>query len=168
MTTRTPPSLAWLIDKRARLDAELLKARQAADRAQRLFEDLQELERNLEAVDRTLGLHELQIDISLIPPKTSRRVWSKLPYGALTGAIMRYLTASDGRAVSTGELAIYVATQCPELVELYAGKTAFQRMIQRRLKDLARTGKLLRVHPSVGGKEGQWRLASNTGSPTLF
>ena len=168
MSTRIPPSLAWLIDKRARLDAELQKAQQAADNAKRLLADLEELKHNLDAIDRALGLHELQVDTSLIAPKGTHAIRTKLPYGALTSTLLQYLRRSKSKVVPTTELATLIATQYPEFAAQYPDEQSFRLVVRRRLKNLAHEGIVERMHLEGKNTEGLWRLAEQGAQPPLF
>jgi hypothetical protein len=168
MATRIPPSLAWLIDKRARLDAELQKARIAAENAKRLLADLEELEHNLNAIDRALGLHELQIDTNLIAPKKTHAIRVRLPYGALTRTLLQYLRLSGGNGALTAELATLVATRHPEFANQYSTQSSFNMVIRRRLKNLAHAGVVERLHLGRKHAKGLWRLAEQGVQQPLF
>ncbi len=88
MSNRIPPSLNWLIDKRARVSGEIEKTKRSLKQAQLLIAELEELEAKLKAIDTTLNLHDIQVDISLIKPITSSYYRLKIPYGELTKSIL--------------------------------------------------------------------------------
>lgn len=59
MTGRLPPSLTWLIDKRARLDGEIKKMQGSVAHAKQLIQELSTIEEDLQAIDRALQLHTI-------------------------------------------------------------------------------------------------------------
>jgi hypothetical protein len=71
MSYRIPPSLAWLGQKRACISGKIsrlhheLAVCQAA--VQKKVADLERAQADLAAVDRTIGMHEIQVDPDLIP-----------------------------------------------------------------------------------------------------
>jgi len=135
-TTKTPSSLKWLINKRARLHGEisrielrqpdrieiaaqrLMIAEQEVESARRLLHyerdlagsHLQKLKENLHTIDATLGLHEIQIDPHIIRPIRPRDMKTILPYGKITRLIFEYLGASNGKPVTTTEFAIFISS----------------------------------------------------------
>lgn len=66
MTWRTPSSLKWLIVKHSRLQGELeLLQRQSTEldkQAAEQRERVAEAKRNLQAIERALGLHDIKVD----------------------------------------------------------------------------------------------------------
>lgn len=74
MTPKIPSPLKWLIDKRVRLAGEIRKTRSALATAKQLIEELSKLEDDLAAIDRSLGLHEIQIQVDYIQPIRSHYV----------------------------------------------------------------------------------------------
>lgn len=88
MTPKIPSSLKWLIDKRARLEGGIKKTRASLATAKQLIEELSKLEEDLAAIDRSLGLHDIQIQIEHIQPIRSHYVRIKLPRGELTKSIL--------------------------------------------------------------------------------
>ncbi|WP_340568904.1 hypothetical protein [Stenotrophomonas sp. G106K1] len=67
MTWRTPSSLKWLIVKHSRLQGEIELLRREADELDaQVVEQRQRLERaerNLLAIETSLGMHEVQVDV---------------------------------------------------------------------------------------------------------
>lgn len=128
MNCRTPSSLNWLIVKRSRIAGSIAKAE---SRKRALFAYAAEIEgrcemlrRDLGAIDHSIGLHELAIDPTLIPPAgTHRHFFAR---GALTRLVMRYLTASSPRWVSTTELSA--------VIERAVGRPLHQREPDQRLQ----------------------------------
>jgi hypothetical protein len=88
MSTRIPSSLKWLIDKRARLDAEIRKTQSSIAKNKELIKELSSLKKNLSAIDKALELHEISVDVTLIEPVKSHYKRIDLPHGELTSSIL--------------------------------------------------------------------------------
>ncbi len=88
MANRIPPSLNWLIDKRARISGEIEKTRRSLKRAQVLIKELEDLEVKLNAIDTTLDMHNIKINVSLIKPIVSKSYRLNIPHGELTKSIL--------------------------------------------------------------------------------
>jgi len=168
MAARIPPSLAWLIDKRARIDGELKKARQATDTAMRLIKDLKVLERDLAAVDRVLTLHTLNVDKTLIEPRLSHSKRLELPRGWLTRSLLEIIAAKMPDPVPSKAILEEVATRFPQLWTDPDSKHQLYESVRYRLKNLARDGVLQRHVPPRGSRERRWSLVpeSNTTEST--
>lgn len=73
MTWRTPSSLKWLIVRHSRQQGVLhLQERQAGKLREQLHSVLQsiaETKANLEAIERTLALHEIPVNVWISPLK---------------------------------------------------------------------------------------------------
>lgn len=134
---RTPPSLKWLITKRARLVGEIKKVLNARERdidklmlemshlssriaeinAQRgkteasANQFLAILQADLNAIDATIRLHEIGIDPSLIPPLKTQEAGRLIPYGEITRLVFEALRVAKGESRTTTEIALYVLQQ---------------------------------------------------------
>jgi hypothetical protein len=71
---RLPPSLKWLIVQRGSIDGKILKAERFLDKNRNFFEAYQKkieeivtLKETLASIDRTLFLHDIQVDPQHIP-----------------------------------------------------------------------------------------------------
>jgi hypothetical protein len=115
MANKIPPSLKWLIDKRARLDGEIKKTEAAVKRTQHLIEELSTIKADLAAIDRALRLHDLQVDVDVIQPIRNQYVRTNVPYGELTRTIFLCLRLHEGRPVSTDRLVEFVAARFADL-----------------------------------------------------
>jgi len=85
--SKTPPSLKWLVDKRARLVKRIGKVKQEAEQARGMANSLdracEALHHDLEALDRVLSLHRYR---ALAPEDgTDRRLTSEPALAARTG-----------------------------------------------------------------------------------
>lgn len=160
MSTRIPPSLSWLIDKRARLDAEIKKTEKSLIKAKGLIEELSNLKENLAAVDKTLSLHDIPIDINLIKPMRSQYIRIKLPHGELTRSILLCLRLNQGdHLVTTSEIAAFIVARNADLAAQPEHRSQLSLSLHNRLKGLAREGVIQRHHPLFTNADGLWSLA---------
>lgn len=161
MSTRIPSSLKWIIDKRARLDAEIQKTRVSIAEAKKLIKELSEIEKSLKAIDSALGLHEISVDIALISPLKSHYNRVNLPHGELTRLILMRLRQADGKEpVSKSDIIQFIKTKHPNLINELEVRTWLNHSVRYRLKSLCRDGLVQRHHdPSPTGAEGLWSLA---------
>lgn len=158
MNARLPSSLKWLIDKRARLDAELKRTEESARRARSLLAELEELRATLKAVDETLKLHEIQVDLENIQPVRSHYRRLKLPRGTLTAAIMNALSATRGGTLTTTEIVFAVVKQCPALDNGVVSQRQVKESVRYRLKDLKERGVVVAHHSMSYASIGVWSL----------
>lgn len=180
---RTPSSLKWLIDKRARLLGEIIKLEkshpkqideakrrvaEAEDLLKQSTEDLasvkatgtrliETLRRDLQSVDNTLGLHEIQINPELIAPLRTQDAERHSSHGGMTRAIFERLKLAGGKSVTTLELTDYVAIAMGlELTD--ENYQEVKEKIRWRLKNLCAEGKIRRLHQVKGCIVGRWTL----------
>jgi hypothetical protein len=161
MTPKIPSSLKWLIDKRARLEGEIRKTRATLATAKQLIEELSKLEEDLAAIDRSLGLHEIQIQIEHIQPIRSHYVRIKLPRGELTKSILLCLRLREGVPASMTEIAAFIEARHGDLSASVGSRVALHRSVHTRLKTLFSEGKLERHHDPSSNREGIWSLADD-------
>lgn len=162
MTNRIPPSLAWLIDKRARIAGEIEKTRKSLIKAQKLIDELKELEKLLTAIDTTLELHDIKIDISLIEPIQSQSVRVKIPHGQLTRSILTCIKLyGDEVAVSKSTILDFVIARHYELGADEVSKSKIADSIHNRLKNLCNSGVITRCHSKDSNQEGLWKLSND-------
>lgn len=159
MTPRIPPSLAWLIDKRARLDAEMRKTRASLSKAQGLIDDLTALEESLAAIDKTMSLHEIKVDIENIKPIRSHYVRIKVPHGELTKSVLLCLRLREGMPVRQSEIVSFVEARFSDLGAAAEKRSVLSRSIHNRLKGLFREGLLVRHHSPKTNEEGLWSIS---------
>lgn len=160
MTSRIPPSLKWLIDKRARVDAEIRKTKQALATAKYLIDELAKLEEILAAIDTTFELHKIQIDKSLIAPIRSHYVRINLPHGELTRSVLLCLRLKkdENRPVGLFEITGFVEARHADLTAEKGSRARLTRSISKCLDRLYRTGRVTRHHDPSLNYEGQWSL----------
>lgn len=158
MQTRTPSSLKWLVDKRARLVREISRREDEARSVARAMEkSCDALRRDLAAIDRVLSLHEIAIDPNSIPPINSQRFGRGLPHNHLTKSIMKCLRLANGAWRSTSDVAIFVAST----VDIDCGSLKFAEVrlsTRYRLKNLHAAGRVARRHEGRRNMENYWSL----------
>lgn len=160
MANNIPPSLKWLIDKRARLAGDIAKTKKALSRVEHLVIKLRSLEDALEAIDNSLKLHEIQINIEYIKPINTQVYRMKFPSGFIRNYVLEYLINSIGGA----------PVPKPQIVESLRSKhLAFDvkplpygqasRAISMALAYHHREGRVIRHHPISTRSEGTWSLS---------
>lgn len=170
MNCRTPSSLKWLIVKRSRIAGSIAKAE---SRKRALLAYVAETEgrcetlrRDLGAIDHSIGLHELAIDPTLIPPTGTRQHF--FARGALTRLIMQYLTESSPRWVSTTELSAVIERAVGRPLHQRPEARNLNRMIRIRLAALLQRGQVIKRSQVVVSESGkplqhfEWRIGSTT------
>lgn len=167
MTIRIPPSLKWLVVKRAtiagqiNLQAKIFEAEKsdlAAEQAKlaaKHEKTLSPLKRDLAAIDRSIRLHEILINPKLIEATRVQSQPCTTRYGAITKAIYGALALAAPRAATTADVTNYVIAKCgfDDSAEKYQ---AMRIRIQHRLKDMVRLGTVCRLHTAQGSDHGVW------------
>lgn len=162
MTPRIPSSLKWLIDKRARLDAEIKKTEASIKQAKHLIDELSNLKESLAAIDHALGMHDIKVDVSLIQPVRSHYVRVNLPYGVLTKSILMCLRLhKDDGPVRTSEIVSFIAARHADLAVQPERRVKLSRAVHDRLKTLCNEDVVQRHHSVQENQEGLWSLATD-------
>lgn len=183
---RTPPSLNWLLDKRARIHGEIIKfekshsqavvqakqqvlaAENSLDQARKKLSNiesigpriLESLHKDLQAIDKTMGLHDIQINPDVISPICTPDAEKLLPFGALTRSIFEGLKLADGKSMTTFEIVDFVIVR-NGLKLSEEGKQAIYDKTRYRLKLLCNDKKIRRIHQVKGAIIGRWALADD-------
>lgn len=157
MSTRIPSSLKWLMDKRARLDGKLKKAQSSMGIVQRLIADISNLQKDIEAIDRALGMHKIQVIPQNIKTISSCAKRSRLPWGELTRTLLLGLRLNKGEPLSTDALTFFVAERFASQYESTEDLKQLRLSVHYRLKNLARNNVITRPYPRVG-RGGKWIL----------
>lgn len=183
---RTPPSLKWLLVRRARLLGEIERHKQAIDAAKaRLQEDLNQAQlrlaflehelsvpmtehrmlevcqNDLDAIDGALKQHEIQVNTSLVRPIRSQIAERHLEHGQISRYIYRYLKSVYPSSATATEIATFIieTEKIPVDIPQYED---FRDRVRQRLKNLTYLGKIAALHPRRTRLEGRWRLHSAT------
>jgi hypothetical protein len=160
MANRIPSSLNWLIDKRARIAGEIDKTKRSLHKAQKLIDELKDLEIKLTAIDTALDLHAVKIDVSLIKPITSKYVKINIPHGELTRSILNCIrTHQQNGPVSTLLIINYVITNHFDANSNIIPRNLVAKSIHNRIKNLCRNGTIERCHDIKSNQYGLWKIS---------
>lgn len=165
---RLPPSLKWLIDRRGRvagelkkIERQLAKCQQAIDTYKQLDSDLAVLKQLLDSVDRTLALHEVQVEADLIPDIRSQEVHIRLPHGLLTRTILEYFRVAEKRIVPSEEITDYVLQRLEYLGHTEVTRSNLRKRLKYSLQRLYYRGHLSRHHDPRTQSCGLWSLVEH-------
>jgi hypothetical protein len=167
MSIKIPSSLKWLANKRARTahNLELHKQRLDIINAEivELEPLLQSLQADLDAIDRTISMHEIRLNPEKIPNIRSMPRNSSLAKKNITKHIFSYLKSQGEQWSSTGHIASYV-WQAAGFPGEYDPE--FRLAIRYRLRDQVRINKIERTKKRATRNDHvQWRvLYAATGS----
>jgi hypothetical protein len=157
---RLPPSLKWLIDKRARVTGEINKIERLLDRCRQFTDELNQLKELLASLDATLGLHDIKIDPNNIKPIRSHEVRINLPHGELLRSVLTCLRLNAGTQVSTDDITAFVAAR---YADLNAEPTNFIKLrisVRYCLKTQCTTGLVRRHHQGHTFQKGWWSISA--------
>ena len=161
MRTKTPPSLKWLIDRRARLLHREKKLEEEAKKRHRRaaeYEAESELiRRDIAAFDQVLSLHEIRIDPKTLRPKGTQKEARLLPWNHLTRNILACLRLADGDWCSTSQIMAFITAKA-RLRPNDALRGALRLSIRKRLQGLHAAGRVVRRHAPETNQEGYWSL----------
>jgi len=186
---RTPSSLKWLIDKRARLVGRISKLEKVnaqtierlcsritkleqalIDARQELAHEksvipalLESLKADLRALDRSMSMHDIEIDPAIIPSINTQEAPRFIHHGDITRHIYKYLTQQKSRSASSLEVAVYIATHFSLQLTDQEFLT-FKIKIRHRLKDLMHQGRLIRL-PTPRRAHSVWALPTDPDAP---
>jgi hypothetical protein len=162
MTNRIPPSLNWLIDKRARLSGDIIKTKKALSKVQDLVDKLKNLESDLAAIDQSLKLHNIQIDVENIKPIRTQMTRLKFPHGYINNLVLTYLRSrDDDKPVPKSEIANFVFNKQFEFDMELASHSQVSFSVRRSLGRLYLLGHVERHHRLGTEDEGLWTLANH-------
>lgn len=154
-----PQTMRTLREKIQKAEQELMLAKEQYDYQRSVTPtQIRMLEADLEAIDRSLSLHSIQINPELLEPLHSQEAIRITSHGAITRNIHKCLRIANGKPLLTTQIAIYVAKHCE--VNLSEQQfPAFKESVRCRLKGLAYKGKVTRL-PTPKGGEGKWVMNS--------
>lgn len=159
MANRIPPSLKWLIDKRARIAGEIAKTKRSLKTIQVLIKDLEDLEFKLQSIDATLELHDIKVDVDLIGNIETKHLRLNIPHGELTRSILTCIRIyGENGPVSKVRIVDFIIARhfdgnAEEITHAQIAKS-----VQIRLKCLHRAGRLNRHHSAITSEFGLWSL----------
>lgn len=159
MTYKIPPSLNWLIDKHARISGEIIRIKKRLTRVSLLVDRLKELEKNLEAVNASLKLHEIQIDESNIKPIRPSKRKSNFPWGEQQRIIFKIIkTNSIDGPVSKIKVMEQLAQEHLQYGSSELSDQELRRITSQGLNRLAKDGLVIRIHDKITNEYGHWTI----------
>ena len=161
MTNRIPPSLNWLINKRARLVGNIIKIKKKLVHVQPLIDKLIELESNLKSIDSSLSMHEIKVDldnIKPIRPQLHKQKLAKFPHGSQLNLFVKFLRSKNGLPVTTLEIANHIIEKHLIFDETPLPKSEAKRIAKQILARLHRCNKVTKLHNPIGNNIGLWQL----------
>lgn len=159
MSYKIPPSLNWLINKHARISGEIIKIQKRLTKVSLLVDRLRELEKNLEAVNSSLRLHEIQIDAKNIKPIRPTRKKSNFPWGEQQNIIFKIIkTNSINGPVSKITIMEQLAEKHLEYGDTELADQDLRRITAQGLNRLARNGYIIRLHDKISNDYGLWSI----------
>jgi hypothetical protein len=167
-----PSSLKWLVSRRARIKGLIEASERELARFSKIQHRLPELKLDLEALDRTIRLHEIPIDPSAIPTvrvyaDEKIRIKKWLSHGDLSRFLIRTLTTCESGRMTirqlSQELLLRVAQKFPDTEMDQYDEQRVRELIRYRLKSLCNAGAVERVKPPEGAhnrtNEREWKLS---------
>jgi hypothetical protein len=178
---KIPAALKWLLDRRARLLGEIKKVNKRFDIREALLKDEQavlekrlatvrsrlarvqalrlhvpaQLQLKLNAIDQAIHQHNAMVDVELVTPRTSQDNAWYLPHGAMSRYILRALREAQGQALTTDEIAIFVATE-GGLTLIPDQYSHFKIAVRSRMRSMRIAGLLQRVSVGKNTIESRW------------
>lgn len=160
MANKIPPSLNWLIKKRARLAGEIRKTRKALSKVQSLVDKLKSLEDDLDTIDKSLKLHTIQIDVNNIKPVRPKKPLLMFPRGDISKYVMRYLKLNGyERPVTKTEIVEYIIKIHDELYSCPLPYVNFSDAVKQALVRNMRENRIVRCHHPITREVGLWMMA---------
>lgn len=167
MSDRVPVALNWLVRRRRIINGHLENAlKDRADlqqdlgtRIRRLDLQIRALKRDLEGLDSTIRMHDIQIEPARTGTTQPQLRPRRTPYGEMTSVLLKALAGVFPDCLSTNELAAIVRDSC-EFTPVVETDEEIILKVRRRLGNLYREGKVTRLHAArIGSWElGRWCL----------
>ena len=159
MTSRIPPSLSWLIDKRARIDGEMQKTQKSLERVTKLLRKLEAAEKRLEALDALIAAHPLTQEPKRAGPySVEHHRQLPLPYGEMTRCILECLGSAEGRPVSRSEMLAFIFARYPQFDTTDYYRRWIWEVVRDRLKRLIDREIIQRHHDRRTHMLGTWSM----------
>ena len=139
-----------------KLEKELQKVQAIYQKHEALKTSIPIWETDLAAIERTLQLHEVVIDIDKLSPLRPHRN-PIFRHGQLSKLIYTALGQQPNSWVSTTDVVLFVASQ-GKFKEPFDSKRTFRRVVLDQLKGLSTSGKIDRVLTDRKSRNGLWRM----------
>ena len=159
MTNRIPPSLKWLVDKRSRINGEIIRM----ENENTVYVDwysskMSKLTKDLAAIDRALSLHEIKITPNIIPPTQKRLINDSLKHGELSSLIIQSINDSKDGSLNAKEIATYIGNfKKADFEDIYSFSILVES-VKNRIKNLCNQNKLKRLPKKRKGSRVQYSL----------
>lgn len=171
-TYRTPPSLSWLLDNRRRIAGHIQKiegklAKFASKYAHaKIIVDqhdihlprlLRSLRADLKALDQTIGLHQIAVDIDSIRPLREHAPQPR--YGNMTPTIYECFSLDPRRWMTTNEITTFVSSRrCPNISEYQL--VEYREAVRRHLRLMEKRSYVERIAAKGLWRESLWRCCN--------
>lgn len=163
MNTRTPSSLKWLVDKRARLVSHIKqmdgKAESARQRASALAGAADASRKDLEALDRILSLHDICVPAEMIRPIRISSEGLLLQRGHISRNVLACLREAGDGWRSTTEVLLFVASQA-NAVDNDVRYAELRLRVRKCLQSHCSDGRVARRNSPSTNVEAYWSLAT--------
>jgi hypothetical protein len=127
---------------------------------------LETIKEDLAAIDRTLSLHDIQVDTQNIRSLNTNYKRLDLPLGEMSRCIYAALRAHAGPTLRS-TIYEYIITKHPRLISDEKSVRDVQRSLHDRLKSLGRQGRLKRHHIGSGSADGIWSFPDEVDQDSL-
>lgn len=160
MSTRIPPSLNWLIDKRARISGEIEKTKKSLKLLRELTKELKDIEAHLSSLDKAFELHEVQIDVSLITPIKSKYNRLKIPHGGINKAALTCLKLNcSSPSVPKSKIVDFLISEYYKPNQEYIPYAEIGQSVSQALNRLYAKGLIQRLHDPNSNGGGLWKIS---------
>lgn len=174
LSSRTPPPLKWLSEKRARVHSALNNAERlhsqlavraakwarraelVGSKAEAVAARREALREDLASLDHTLALYDPGIDAEDIAPinATKDRYGKR---GTLRRSVVEAVRAAPAGGLTTDEVSCAVQLACGLVFETMEARARWMRnSFKRELKRLANEGLAVRLHSADKSHLGRW------------
>jgi len=172
MTTyRTPQSLNWLLDNYRRIAGQIQAVEKKLEYFSRKYAKakiivdqhdhhlprvLRSLKSDLKALDQTIGMHHIAIDLDLVSP--IREQTRRPRYGNMTPSIYACFSVAPREWKTTNEIAAFVTSKrSPSIRDHHF--PYYRDAVNRHLKAMLKRGQVEKMTAKGLRKESLWRCA---------
>jgi len=145
-----------LVDRRARLDAELKRLHALKNESAALYRTVKSI---LKSIDDALSSRGIDENWNGLPPRPSTRSYARGQYGALNNIILRGLRAHGGGPIASTELLQWIDLHWPSEFARPDDDETWRQNLRRRMRHLEARGVLVSL-PKAGSKFGpaHWKI----------
>ena len=169
-TYKIPSSLKWLIKNHQTILGRLNQAQKELEDVERYLEHANEiLERNtqlnmliqvlqqdLQAIEHSISLHEIPVELSRLKAKNPHKNPFLLKRGEMTQCIYSILS-KRASWVSTTEIVAYITEHIQQTQDFMPSSNRVRERVNSRLYNMYHFGKIDRIRSGVLASEGFWR-----------